>query len=536
MRAMWTAVLVLGLVAMAPGCKRGGKPTAAPDDGKGNPTPGSVAGKKGLGTFTVGKATTYVTGPLDASGHIDYAAALNERMSKGITPENNANVLIWKALGPSPLGAKMPPGFFEKLGMSAPPATGDYYIGLKRYTEDQLKGAPGSGTTALDTLGKLGQRPWRADEQLGIQSWLKANDKPMALIVQATTRTQYYSPLIPSTSERGSSGLISSLLPGVQVCREISAALLARAMLYAGHGMADEAWQDLLACHRLGRLVGRGGALIEGLVGIAIETIACRAEIAFLAATQPDAKKIEGYVRDLRSLPTPADPAEKVDLCERFTLLEDIMLIDRQGTSFLTHMGGEGAARGIAPFGDEALSGIDWNPALESANKWFDHILAAMRQNNHTGRAWHLARVSEDLMWLKESATQVRLTATTAPADKGKTIGDILVSLLIPAAGKIQDAADRGTQTFENVIIAFALAQYQRENGKYPDSLDALAPKYLAEVPKDSFTNGWLIYKPAANGYLLYSVGVNGKDDGGRGYDDQPPGDDLVVRMPPVPK
>jgi hypothetical protein len=33
-------------------------------------------------------------------------------------------------------------------------------------------------------------------------------------------------------------------------------------------------------------------------------------------------------------------------------------------------------------------------------------------------------------------------------------------------------------------------------------------------------------------GYLLYSVGVNGKDDGGRQFDDDPPGDDLSVRMP----
>jgi hypothetical protein len=36
----------------------------------------------------------------------------------------------------------------------------------------------------------------------------------------------------------------------------------------------------------------------------------------------------------------------------------------------------------------------------------------------------------------------------------------------------------------------------------------------------------------SAKGYLLYSVGVNRKDEGGRGYEDDPPGDDLTVRMP----
>ena len=41
-----------------------------------------------------------------------------------------------------------------------------------------------------------------------------------------------------------------------------------------------------------------------------------------------------------------------------------------------------------------------------------------------------------------------------------------------------------------------------------------------------------LVYRPAKDGYFLYSVGVNGVDDGGRGYGDDPPADDLAVRMP----
>ncbi len=47
----------------------------------------------------IGKDTTYATGPLDKYGYIDYEAALNERLSKGIKPEQNANVLLWKAFG-----------------------------------------------------------------------------------------------------------------------------------------------------------------------------------------------------------------------------------------------------------------------------------------------------------------------------------------------------------------------------------------------------------------------------------------------------
>jgi hypothetical protein len=39
------------------------------------------------------------------------------------------------------------------------------------------------------------------------------------------------------------------------------------------------------------------------------------------------------------------------------------------------------------------------------------------------------------------------------------------------------------------------------------------------------------MYRPAEDGYLLYSVGVNGQDDESRWMDDEPRGDDPSVRM-----
>src|ERR1700730_3386738 len=69
----------------------------------------------GTSTFTVGSETTFVTEPLDKHGYIDYVTALNERLGKGITPDNNANVLIWQALGPHPEGGTMPEEYFQWL-------------------------------------------------------------------------------------------------------------------------------------------------------------------------------------------------------------------------------------------------------------------------------------------------------------------------------------------------------------------------------------------------------------------------------------
>jgi hypothetical protein len=124
------------------------------------------------------------------------------------------------------------------------------------------------------------------------------------------------------------------------------------------------------------------------------------------------------------------------------------------------------------------------------------------------------------------------LAANNPPEAYGKLIGDILLRLLFPAVTKVQQSADRAEQTQHNLHIAFALAAYQRDNGKFPKTLDALAPKYLPTFPLDLFSGKALIYRPANDGYLLYSVGVNARDDEGRTYDDDRPGDDLPVRMP----
>src|SRR5436853_508072 len=144
MRVIFLSLLVVTLGALVVGCgkKRGGEGEGRDTDPNkiGNVViaPEQPAAPKGgpgkWGTFTVGKNTTVVSGPVEKDGHIDYAAALNECLSKGVTPEDNANVGIWKALGPSPADAKVPAAFFDKLGMQPPPAQGDYYTDLVQYT------------------------------------------------------------------------------------------------------------------------------------------------------------------------------------------------------------------------------------------------------------------------------------------------------------------------------------------------------------------------------------------------------------------
>jgi hypothetical protein len=114
-------------------------------------------------------------------------------------------------------------------------------------------------------------------------------------------------------------------------------------------------------------------------------------------------------------------------------------------------------------------------------------------------------------------------------------LGQVFVSLLLPALSAAANAEDRGTMRFELTRLAFGLAAYRAQHGSYPGRLADLAPKHIAEAPKDIFGAADLRYRLEGSGYLLYSIGQNGKDDGGKGREEAKSGedwDDLVVRMP----
>ncbi len=73
-------------------------------------------------------------------------------------------------------------------------------------------------------------------------------------------------------------------------------------------------------------------------------------------------------------------------------------------------------------------------------------------------------------------------------------------------------------QTLDDfATLATALERYHRQNGEYPETLEALTPSYLEKLPHDLVTGEPLRYRRTDDGrFLLYGVGWNGTDDGGK--------------------
>jgi hypothetical protein len=66
------------------------------------------------------------------------------------------------------------------------------------------------------------------------------------------------------------------------------------------------------------------------------------------------------------------------------------------------------------------------------------------------------------------------------------------------------------------MVAAIALRRYQLRHGSYPAKLGGLVPEFASEVPRDPIDGRPLRYRLKSDGsFLLYSVGVDGVDDGG---------------------
>ncbi len=73
-----------------------------------------------------------------------------------------------------------------------------------------------------------------------------------------------------------------------------------------------------------------------------------------------------------------------------------------------------------------------------------------------------------------------------------------------------------GQATADQAALACALERYRLAHGQFPDKLEALAPDFISALPHDVITGGPYNYQRSADSLVLYSVGWNETDDGGK--------------------
>jgi hypothetical protein len=106
----------------------------------------------------------------------------------------------------------------------------------------------------------------------------------------------------------------------------------------------------------------------------------------------------------------------------------------------------------------------------------------------------------------------------------------------MPAVPGIQIEMDNGDHWYKNFVagqrtyrrvqprtqalmrcaaLALAAEQFRMEKGAWPSRLENLAPMYIKEVPQDPYSQVTIRMVRKHDRLVIYSVGVDGKDNGG---------------------
>lgn len=260
---------------------------------------------------------------------------------------------------------------------------------------------------------------------------------------------------------------------------------------------------DLFALSRAARTDSH--TMIQYLIGVAIESLACRAIESIqspLAAagtgSQPDSGQLRALIQILLAEDDMRATYHHAMLGERAFVLDYMMVVIESPEKM--------GAPAASPF--SALI----KPALLADVVHGQELIT------------QVAGMAEFT-----NVEQTRKKYPEQPSnDTLAGLQSTLSSMLIPSYLRSVELYYRALAERRMAACALAIRLYEREHGQLPATLTELVPQYLPAVPLDPMAadNRPISYHPDGEAPILYSVGDNGRDDGGheheRGKDSGP--------------
>jgi len=136
--------------------------------------------------------------------------------------------------------------------------------------------------------------------------------------------------------------------------------------------------------------------------------------------------------------------------------------------------------------------------------------------------ACHYLDIMDRFIWLSESPYGVSwdgwrsLNEDIEEIAGGRYIRHPMLQMLVPSLRQVAAVYDSTVAWKGCSRIAITLRLCRMKSGQYPEGLPKLVPEFLDKLPIDPFSGKDFIYRREGNGFIVYSVGPNRKDDGGK--------------------
>ena len=132
--------------------------------------------------ITISRETTYILGPVNADGTVNYVAYLDAKASEGVTKENNAAILLIQALGPNLINEPIRERTFECLGIEPPGEDGQYFVSWDDWLSENQDPQEEDETEVLEDYDRLVESmktAWSERDYPLLNRWLDANAGPL---------------------------------------------------------------------------------------------------------------------------------------------------------------------------------------------------------------------------------------------------------------------------------------------------------------------------------------------------------------------
>jgi hypothetical protein len=308
-------------------------------------------------------------------------------------------------------------------------------------------------------------------------------------------------------------------MPHLGHLKNFSTLYRVRAAARLAKGDESGAFADTLTLFRLAEAVSEDPTVMTLLICIAQNSIAVSSVFEGLAAhawTEPQLVELQAILRaiDFRGTLRFAFQGERI-----------------YGNRIYDQMLGSSANPGALWVQDQIESTM--NPAMDPFPLLPAFAPRGMFRRNQIHHHRLFDRIAAEIQSPHWPTTLTNLATTE---DFLRSVGlrpatphSVLPAMMAPAFAKVQGKAARQNVTARLADVACALERYRLKHGAYPDDLAPLVPELLPSVPVDPMNSQPLHFQRTDNGwYKLWSVGLNGRDDGGvmkRGEENDTDGD-----------
>jgi hypothetical protein len=493
--------------------------------------------------FTVGKATTVLTAPLRADGTIDYVKALNERYGRGVKADENGYALWLQTLGPASLNVddRVLAELKKALGPMAAP---EGAVPWQRY-EAYLQAVHHLGGEELEraakTLADARLTGWSDADHPALAAYLERHRPRLEELRQALGRPKWWKPFV--VTDGGAA--LNAVEPGITDTREVGYIFCARATRCAAAGDFAGFCDNVRAAKQLALHLACQTSRLDRLVGSAVDTYASETLAGVAARGGLSADQCEALLADLRSAPVLESMVESVDVSQRWILLDTVAQV-ATGHHDLLHakvtFPQENGATFSQIFSAVRVHETDWDAVLKGVNAAFDEEVAALRQprlRQMLESSWQLDR--RIAAWTSRDPAipggfDFQAIEGETRADYSERVGRGFLVVLMPSVSIWKGEVVRRRAVQQRAMVDFVLsaAAWKAKKGQWPATLAVVARDIPADRAKDMYSQdeaGTFQYVVKPEGIRVYSLGENGKDDGGR-FDLDKKLDDLGVGVP----